>query len=97
MVEDTINEINNELRKIVSAGLGMKSTKETSDWIKLQIKAYLISVSEVMGYVNLPKVTAEREGSFMAVNFLDDKDKRLETVGDLIYYMDTGINNGGQK
>ena len=43
-----------------------------------------------MGYPNLPKVQTEYDGMFLSVNFLDEKEQRLETLGDLVYYMDTG-------
>jgi len=96
-MENTVNEVHNEIKKILMDETGNINNPEATRRIKLNIDSYLMSVSEIMGYMNLPVVKAEVEGPFMTLNFLDEKGDRLETFGDLIYYMDTGINNGANN
>ena len=88
--EEIANEVNIAIRTIVQKHMGRDITQETADKVKDRITEYLIEISEAMGYVNLPNVKAEYDGMFLSVNFLDEKGERLETLGDLIYYMDTG-------
>lgn len=88
--EEIANEVSVAIRTIVMKNMGKDVTEETADVVKTQITEYLIDISETMGYPNLPKVQTEYDGMFLSVNFLDEKEQRLETLGDLVYYMDTG-------
>lgn len=97
MVDEVVNEVTEDLKKIFQKEIGSVSSQNTEERIKQSVNEYVMSISEVMGYMNLPKIKTEREGPFLTLNFLDENGVRLETIGDLIYYMDTGINNGSKQ
>ena len=93
MVEDdAVNEITGDLRTIFNKHIHEVSNERSKNNLKVNLVEYLVSVSEIMGYVNLPEIEVELQGPFITVNFLDDKKERIETIGDLVYYMDTGLN-----
>lgn len=76
---------------------GKLSKTETAHSIKNDIGEYIYDLSQVMGYINMPTIKVELEGPFMTVNFLDNKEKRLDTFGDLLFYMETGVNQSGDS
>jgi hypothetical protein len=89
-MEETVNTVHNEVKKILMNYVGDTSKPETCDIVKKELDRYFISVSEKLGYPYLPVVKAEIEGPFLTLNFFNEAGTRLETFGDLVYYMDTG-------
>lgn len=94
---EVVNEVNEHIKAIILREIKPPMTKKTEDSVRNKVREYLIQVSETMGFVFLPEVKAEYDGFFLSVNFLDERGERLETFGDLIYYMDTGENNTRRK
>jgi len=89
-MESTIAIINDEIKRILMQHTGNINNPETCELIKKQLDRYFIKISEKLGYPYLPVVKAEIDGPFLTLNFFSDSGARLETFGDLVYYMDTG-------
>ena len=89
-MEKQVNIVHDEVKRILMKHTGNTSDPETCNVLKKELDRYFLSVSEQLGYPNLPTVKAEIEGPFLTLNFFSESGKRLETFGDLVYYMDTG-------
>jgi len=80
--------VNLDLQNIVKKFIGNVGGKENLDGLKNSIDKYLNLVkSETMG-VRIPDIVVQNEGPFVTVNFQTDDGKRLETLGDMLEYMD---------
>lgn len=89
-MKETVNIVHDEFKRILMHHTGSTSDPETLKLLKSKLDKYFLSVSEQLGYTHLPTVKAEIEGPFLTLNFFSEAGKRLETFGDLVYYMDTG-------
>jgi len=88
--EETSNFIGMELKKILMNYVQDTSDPKTAEIVKEKIDEYLSDVSEQLRYEFIPNVVCQIEGPFLTLNFYTSKGQRLETFGDLVYYMDTG-------
>ena len=87
------NVVAEEIRKCMNEYLGKVSGPEACVAIKTKILNYLQDILLKMDYCNLPIVKVEDEGPFITINFFDHDDNRLETLGDMLQFMegDCGI------
>ena len=84
---EIIHFIAEEVRGILNKYIDSKIDKSANQKIKDDILSYLNSINQKMGYNNIPHVVVETEGTFVTVNFEDYQGNRLETLGDVIYFM----------
>lgn len=85
------NIIGDELRKNLQEFVGQKVGDEQCDTIKANILNYLNKTMLAMDFLKTPEVVVKTEGSFITVNFFDNDGKRLETLDDVLSYMECGI------
>jgi hypothetical protein len=89
---ESANFIAMELKKIIMNYVEDTSNPETAIIVKEKISDYLLDISDHLNYEYKPEVVCEIEGPFLTLNFFTKTGERLETFGDLVYYMDTGEN-----
>jgi len=87
---ETSNFIGMELKKILMNYVEDTSNPKTATIVKEKIDEYLTEVLDQMKYEYMPDVVCQTEGPFLTLNFFTKTGKRLETIRDLVYYMDTG-------
>lgn len=90
---EAANLLHSEVKKIIMNYVQDTGNPETAVIVKKKLDEYFLDVSEQLNYNYLPNVVCEIEGPFLTLNFFDKKGNRLETFGDLVYYMDTGVAN----
>ena len=86
--EEMVNTIGEEIRNILGQDVGSVNTPESCDIVKAKITHYLISIQSKLGYPKTPEVRVENEGYFITINFFDNKGNRLETLGDMLEFME---------
>lgn len=99
--QQMVNFVTEEIKKCLSSHIGKTigtTDEDTINKIKNSIVSYLKKVMDQMNYCNLPVVKVESEGSFVTVNFFDHEGNRLETLGDMLFFMqgDCGIIRQGK-
>lgn len=81
---DLENVIGDEIRK------RMKKYMGKVDKIQSSIEEYLTEINDKMKFSYMPVVRVEEEGPFITINFFDNHANRLETLGDMLYFMEVG-------
>lgn len=89
--EETVNTVQEEIREILNNNVGKINNESTKQNVLSGIRSYLFNISNKLQYNNQPDIKIEIEGPFMTVNFFSKDGKRLETFGDLVYYMEYGV------
>lgn len=88
MSSELKNKVSQDMQDILQKYIGDSVGKNSLDEIKRDIVNYLQDLNiKAMG-VREPLVDVESVGPFVTVNFRDKEGKRLETLGDLLQYMD---------
>jgi len=84
-----VNIIGDEIKEILKQDIGTAiSNPETCSKIRAKITNYLTQIQLKLSYPKRPEVRVEHEGAFVTVNFFDDKGNRLETLGDMLEFME---------
>jgi hypothetical protein len=86
--EDIAENVAEGIRNILSLNLGKKSDEERCVNIKGQVDAFLFDFMYVNRLAKVPIVRVVNEGPFITINFFDKEDNRLESVPDMIKYME---------
>lgn len=84
--EDYIFSISDHIHSIVKKRMGYTKEEHLPE-LQKEVEDYLKGVAKTMSYNKIPTVKVTIEGSFVAVNFFDSKNNRLDELGDMIEYM----------
>lgn len=90
-----INFISEEIKSIMKKQIvGKPNNKNACQVVKKEVEKYLFEITKKMDYKYLPDVVVENECGIMTINFFDKNGMRLETLGDLLSYMQINQNYG---
>lgn len=85
---DLENVISDEIRKRMQRHIGTRATEDSCQKIKDSILEYLTEINTKMRFCNVPVVQVENEGPFVTINFFNHEGVRLETLGDMLLFME---------
>lgn len=86
--EEIRDSIANDIRDMLEPMIGKKANCED---ITNNVTAYLVKASIKLSFPKTPIVRVENEGPFITVNFFDDKGNRLETLEEMLGYMNNVV------
>ena len=83
-LEELRDEIAEDVKNLLNSNLvGHNNCQIVQD----NITAYLMGVCARFGWLISPTVKVENQGPFVTVNFFDLEGNRLETIADVLEYM----------
>lgn len=85
--EETVNVIIDEINIIIEQYIGRVCNPDACSNIRAEITNYLMQIQLKLGYLQTPEVRVKHEGDSVTVNFFDNNDNPLGTLGDMLEFM----------